>query len=155
MKKITINLFENDLDSVKTIDMAMRAVKAIVIPRSRLSNVIKSKRINDCSKSAIYFLFGEDDGDSILPAVYIGQTRNLEERLRFQANNLIFWQIAICFIKNDSNLDLNYLEARCIEMAKLASRCVLKNSQDVVMPVMPLYNFTGFVGRYLESSNKS
>jgi len=133
-KTIKIYLIDGKPDGIKTAELSNWVGKAISIPRNKLKDI---KERAECNQPSIYFLFGKEDEESVLPNVYIGEAEVLWKRLITQESSKDFWQIAVAFISKDNNLTkahIKYLESRCLEIAKLVSRCVLQNTSESALP---------------------
>lgn len=78
----------------------------------------------------LYLLTGIDPMSGE-PAVYIGEAESIQSRLK-QHLEKDFWNQVVFFTSKDENLTkahIRYLEGRVIELAKLAGRANLTNSQ--------------------------
>ena len=126
----TIKMFLLDADPNGRIicELSNWTGKAFRIPRGRVKDCADR---NELKTTAIYFLFGNPEAPGSKPAVYIGETENLFERLR-QHLEKEFWTEAVGFISKDENLNkahIRYLEARLYEEAREAHRYELTNTQ--------------------------
>lgn len=133
-KTIKIYLVDGKADGIKTAELSNWVGKAIAIPRNKLKDV---RERSECNQPSVYFLFGREDEESILPNVYIGEAEVLWKRLITHESSRDFWQIVIGFVSKDNNLTkahIKYLESRCLEIAKSVSRCVLKNTTESALP---------------------
>ena len=133
-KTIKIYLVDGKPNGIKTAELSNWIGKAIAIPRNKLKDV---KERDECSQPAVYFLFGKEDEESVLPNVYIGEAEILWKRLVAHESNKGFWQIAVAFISKDNNLTkahIKYLESRCLDIAKSVSRCLLQNTTESALP---------------------
>lgn len=133
-KTIKIYLIDGKPNGLKTAELSNWVGKAISIPRNKLKDV---KDKNECGQPAVYFLFGKENDESILPNVYIGEAEVLWKRLITHESGKGFWQTAIAFVSKDNNLTkahIKYLESRCLEIARLVSRCILQNNTESNLP---------------------
>lgn len=133
-KTIKIYLVDGKADGIKTAELSNWVGKAIAIPRNKLKD---AKERAECNQPSVYFLFGREDEESVLPNVYIGEAEVLGKRLITHESGKDFWQIVIAFISKDNNLTkahIKYLESRCLEIAKSVSRCVLQNTTESALP---------------------
>jgi hypothetical protein len=110
--------------------------QAIVCPRGRvgeLSNWPESKR------PGVYLLFG-DDPDSSRPLAYIGETENVQDRLKQHVASKEFWDRVVFFTSKDDNLTkshVKYLESRMVQLARVAKRVTLENGTDPTESSLP------------------
>lgn len=133
-KTIKIYLVDGKPDGIKTAELSNWVGKAIAIPRNKLKD---AKERTECNQPSVYFLFGREDEESVLPNVYIGEAEVLWKRLVSHESAKDFWQIVVAFISKDNNLTkahIKYLESHCLEIAKSVSRCVLQNTTESALP---------------------
>lgn len=133
-KTIKIYLVDGKPDGIKTAELSNWVGKAIAIPRNKLKD---AKERAECNQPSVYFLFGREDEESVLPNVYIGEAEVLWKRLITHESGKDFWQIVVAFISKDNNLTkahIKYLESRCLGIAKSVSRCVLQNTSESALP---------------------
>jgi hypothetical protein len=113
--------------SIKISEISDSIVKAIFIPRNKLSGI---NDLEDLKNPGIYFLLGNED-EIGKPNVYIGEADPLLNRLKQHNADKEFWNTAICFVSEKNNLDkahVKYLEnLACIEAQRI-NKCVLENS---------------------------
>jgi len=101
--------------------------KAYKIPRTMLSI---SGDCSDIKGVGGYMLFGIDPEDN-KDMVYIGESEEVYERLRYHLENKEFWNVAIVFVSKDDNLNkahLKYLESKMYERAIEVGRYKLNNA---------------------------
>nr|WP_152874191.1 GIY-YIG nuclease family protein [Acinetobacter portensis] len=102
-------------------------------PRTKLSELIKR---DECGKTGIYFLVGDDLENSFKPKVYIGESEDISIRLRQhnkteESGGKDFWGKVCLVTSKDLNLTkahIKYLESRLIEIAIKNGNCELQNS---------------------------
>lgn len=88
----------------------------------------------ECAKTGIYFLVGQDPEDS-LPSVYIGESDDVANRLKQhnrseEAGGKDFWEKVCLVTGKDQNITkthIKYLESRLIDITKRSGQCLLKN----------------------------
>jgi hypothetical protein len=101
--------------------------KAVAGPRSEIEKVFgREESIN----SGVYFLIGVDPVTNN-PTIYIGEAESIRDRIKGHLGK-DFWNQIVFFVSKDENLTkahTRYLEGRLIEIAKLADRAFLMNSQ--------------------------
>jgi hypothetical protein len=102
--------------------------KAVAGPRSEIERVLGR---DETSTSGVYFLTGIDPVSNN-PAIYIGEAESIRDRIKVHLGK-DFWNQIVFFVSKDENLTkshIRYLEGRLIEIANLAERAVLMNSQN-------------------------
>lgn len=103
--------------------------RAIAFPRARIADV---RNVSELSGVGVYVLRGADDASDSIAHIYIGESDDLLRRFNQHTSELDFWTDAVGFTSKDANLNKGhvlYLEARLIELAVVASRCALENTQ--------------------------
>ncbi|MCU0643688.1 MAG: GIY-YIG nuclease family protein [bacterium] len=101
--------------------------KAVAGPRNEIEKVFGRE---ESTNSGVYFLTGVDPVTNN-PAIYIGEAESIRDRIKGHLGK-DFWNQIVFFVSKDENLTkahTRYLEGRLIEIAKLADRAVLMNSQ--------------------------
>jgi hypothetical protein len=82
----------------------------------------------------------DDDGQpSDIPNLYIGQTDDLQSRLKDHDRTKDFWDWAVVFVSTNSGLNrahITWMEHDLIRRAKLLEQCVLVNSTTPNEPPM-------------------
>ncbi len=129
MRGRTISIYIPDANprSIKICDIQDSIVKAIFIPRNKITEATKRKELQD---PGIYFLIGEQNeiGKS---KVYIGEAEVLIARLKQHNTSKDFWNTAICFVSEKKNINkahIKYLENYACNQAKKINKCDLENS---------------------------
>jgi len=128
-KTIEIYIPDGNSRSVKLCEIKEGIVKALFIPRSKLSDF--SNRL-ELGEPGIYFLFGEED-EVGKPLVYIGEAEVLIKRLKQHnvGKEQEAWKTAICFVSVKKNLNkahIKFLENHCYETASKVNRCKITNT---------------------------
>ena len=124
---IKIYLPHGDPKRLRTGEISNWSGKAVAGPRTELDQLLKRE---EATNFGIYLLTGIDP-ISGGPAVYIGEAESIQSRLK-QHIEKDFWNHVVYFTSKDENLTkshIRYLEGRVIELAKLAGRASLTNSQ--------------------------
>jgi hypothetical protein len=124
---IKIYLPHGDPKRLRTGEISNWSGKAVAGPRTELDQLLKRE---EAANVGIYLLTGFDP-ISGGPAVYIGEAESIQTRLK-QHVDKDFWNHVVYFTSKDENLTkshIRYLEGRLIELAKLAARASLTNSQ--------------------------
>lgn len=134
---ITISFKNGEPDGLKTVEVGIYKIKAIIIPRNKLKEI---QDYSECKKPSVYFLLGPASEEGNLPYVYIGETENLATRLSTHASDSEkdWWQETIAFCSEGDFLTkgrVKYLESLCLKKAKEADRFILngaKNTESTV-----------------------
>ena len=103
--------------------------QAIAFPRSRIADV---RDVRELSGVGVYVLRGADDASDEVAHIYVGESDDLLRRFNQHTSGMDFWTDAVGFTSKDANLNKGhvlYLEARLIELADAANRCILINAQ--------------------------
>jgi hypothetical protein len=124
----TVRVFlpDGDPDGIKIVEKSNWTGRGIVIPRSML---IEARSREDLQNAGVYILVGPSES-AALPKAYIGEGDPVLPRLDQHAKHKDFWTHAIAFTSKDANLNkahVQRLEARLVEMASRAKRCILDN----------------------------
>lgn len=135
IRGFSVHLFlpDGDPDGVKIVEKSNWTGKGLVIPRSLFS---ETRSRPELGHTGVYILFGPDE-KSQLPRVYVGEGDPIGPRLDQHAKNKDFWTQAIGFTSKDQNLNkahIQFLEYKLIELAKIAKRCILDNSNTPQPP---------------------
>ena len=127
MPSATIKIFfvHGDPKRLRTAELSNWTGKAIAGPRSEFDSVIARE---ESQNSGVYFLTGNEPetGSSV---VYIGEARSLRDRLKSHLGK-DYWNQVVFFTSKDENLTkahIRYLEGRLIELARHATRSMIKN----------------------------
>lgn len=124
---IKIYLPHGDPKRLRTGEISNWSGKAVAGPRTELDQLLKREEADNVG---VYLLTGVDPLSGGL-AVYIGEAESIQSRLK-QHVDKDFWNHVVYFTSKDENLTkshIRYLEGRLIELAKLAGRASLTNSQ--------------------------
>ena len=102
--------------------------KAYRIPRGKVKDCSDRE---DLKSTTVYLLFGKPETSTDKAKVYIGEAENAYSRLVYHVSEKEFWNEAVVFISKDENLNkahIKYLESRLFEIANMASRYEVQNS---------------------------
>ena len=129
MPSATLKIFLvfGDPKRLRTAELSNWTGKAVAGPRSEIEKVLERE---ESASPGVYFLTGIDP-ESNKPALYIGEAESIKDRIKGHLGK-DFWNRIVFFISKDENLTkahVRYLEGRLIDIAKLAERAVLMNSQ--------------------------
>jgi len=127
-KGFSIKLFipDGDASGLCIAEKSNWTGRGVVCPRILLP---ENKKRPDFSKTGVYVLVGPPE-DAGLPKIYVGEGDPVRPRLEQHLGKKEFWTSCILFISKDENLNkahVQYLEARLIQLARQAKRCVLDN----------------------------
>jgi predicted GIY-YIG superfamily endonuclease len=134
-KTIQIYLPSGDPRGMRIAEITTRIVRCFEIPRPELSQFFKRP---ESQQVGVYFLLGE--ADSGVPAVYIGQTGSLIERLKQHHQTKDFWTRALAVVSLTNNwtqTHATYLEWLCLQFARRADRFKLENGNEGSKPFTP------------------
>ncbi len=128
-RTIKIFLADGSASGLRTAELGLSTIKAVVIPRASLSAV--SKR-SEPTKTGVYVLIGKDETNPGQKMIYIGEGDTIINRLNShnKDESKEFWEEAVIFVSKDENLTkahVRYLEARLIALANEAKRASVSN----------------------------
>lgn len=127
-RPFTIRIFvaEGIPDGLRLVEKSNWVGLGVVCPRSRYPHV---KKREEFSGSGVYLLVGRE-GDEDRPTIYLGEADSVRDRLDSHHAKKDFWQQAIVFTTKGDPLnkaEVQYLEARLVELATDVKRCKLEN----------------------------
>ncbi len=135
-KTIQIFLPQGDPRGIRVAEITTRIVQVIEVPRSLLRDFLA---MPESGQVALYFLFGSDEADS-KQNVYIGQTGDLQTRLKSHNKEKEFWERALVLISLTNSLTQThalFLEWLCIQKAREAGRYADENNNSGSKPHTP------------------
>ena len=129
MSTATLKMFLvfGDPKRLRTVELSNWTGKAVAGPRSEFEKLLERE---ESLSPGVYFLTGIDP-DSNKSSIYIGEAECIRDRIKSHLSK-DFWNNIAFFITKDENLTkahIRYIEGRLIEIAKLAGRSVVINSQ--------------------------
>lgn len=130
---IRIFVAEGLPDGLRFVEKSNWVGLCIVCPRGRYPKV---KKREEFSGSGVYILVG-NEGDNDRSTLYIGEAETVRDRLDNHHANKDFWQQAIVFTTKGDPLnkaEVQYLEARLVELAAANKRCRLENATTPKRP---------------------
>ena len=130
---IRIFVAEGIPDGLRMVEKSNWVGLGLICPRGRYPDVRKR---DEFANSGVYILLG-NEGDRDQPTVYVGEAETVRDRLDNHQANKDFWQTAIVFTTKGDPLnkaEVQYLEARLVELAKKNRRCHLDNSTQPKRP---------------------
>lgn len=121
---ITTILLDNNPKGLRLVTVGNWSGKAFVVPRGALKGF---EERDESTQPGLYFLFGEQNGT---PAVYIGQTETIRDRLRTHNKNReeSEWDSALLFVGDLDSTTIKYLESIAIKAGKQAGRYTMSNA---------------------------
>lgn len=124
-------------DGIRVVEISNWVGRAIASPRGRFDELRKRPEF---LRTGVYILTGQPDPDG-LPTVYVGEGDPVADRLISHYKLKDFWSTAVFFINNGKDDHLNkahvqYLEARLVNLAKEAKRCVMDNANVPQRPAL-------------------
>lgn len=131
----SVNVFipSGDPDGLKVIEKSNWTGRGLVIPRAIFPD---SRGRLELDRTGVYLLVGPSESSS-LQSLYVGEGDPVKPRLDQHAKQKDFWTHAIVFTSKDSNLNkahVQRLEARLVELASRAKRCILQNGNCPAAP---------------------
>lgn len=120
-KTIQIFLPDGSPRGIKVAEITSRIVKAILIPRNRLSDADKRP---EAKRVGLYFLFGQNDNDA-KPTVYIEEAEECYTRLKQHNREKDFWDTAVLITTSNNTFTkahVKYLEWYCYTKCKEIDR---------------------------------
>lgn len=103
---MTIRLIGSKPDGIRICHVEGESLTTVVVPRELLS---EAKRLPDIPKRGVYYLLDEDHG--VISRVYAGQTTQGLSRLDAHKSRKEFWNKAVMFLDDESNMDRDVLDA--------------------------------------------
>jgi hypothetical protein len=101
------------------------------------SDLPRAKKREEFDGPGVYLLVGDEDEEIGLPAIYVGETDELRERLPTQAAKQDFWIRLVIFASKDEGINkahVKHLEARLYEIGTAAKRSHLQNKTPPGLP---------------------
>jgi hypothetical protein len=127
-KTIKLFLMDSVPDGRVICELSNWTGKAYRIPRGKVKDCSERE---DLRSTAVYLLFGKPETSTDKAKVYIGEAENVYARLVSHVSEKEFWNEAVVFISKDENLNkahIKYLESRLFEIANMACRYDVQNS---------------------------
>lgn len=131
-KSIRVFLVDGTGSGLRTAEIGLSTIKALVLPRASLST--GSKRL-EVQRTGVYVLIGSDAAKPGARKVYVGEgdvvMRRLSEHNKDPEKD--FWEDAVVLVSKDENLTkahTRYVEARLIALARDAKRCTVTNGTE-------------------------
>lgn len=131
--KITINLLHGDSNGFRSVEKSNWIGYGVVCPKPEFPDV---KSRSEFSKPGVYVLLGKTEEKTI---IYIGEGDPVKQRLEQHFVKKDFWDKLFLFTSKDDTLDktsIQFLEARLVQLAKEAKRCVLENANSPELPTL-------------------
>lgn len=117
-RSIRIFLVDGTASGLRTAELGLSTIKALVVPRASLSNLTKRPELG---KTGVYVLIGPDTTIPGRRKIYIGEGDAILTRLTAHNRDTDkdFWDEAVILVSKDENLTkghARFLEARLISM---------------------------------------
>jgi hypothetical protein len=130
MPSATIKLFlvRGDAKRLRTAELSNWTGKAVAGPRSEFDSIVARK---ESQNVGVYLLTGTDT-ETGRPAIYVGEAEVIRDRIKAHLAK-DFWNQVVYFVSKDETLTkahIRFLEGRLIELARLAEKAVVTNSQS-------------------------
>lgn len=135
-KTIQIFLPTGEPRGIRIAELTTRILQVFEVPRNDLFHFL---RMPESNQVGVYFLVGESDNAGSAQ-VYIGQSGDLEERLKSHNKNKDFWDKALVVVSKTNNLTQThalFLEWLCIQEVRKADRFSDKNGNSGTRPHTP------------------
>ena len=128
-RSIKIFLIHGTSSGLRTAEIGLSTIKALVIPRASIFDAIKRA---ESQKTGVYILIGTDPNQPGQKMIYIGEGDTIINRLKAhnKDESKDFWEEAVLFVSKDENLTkshVRYLEARLIALANESKRAIVTN----------------------------
>lgn len=135
-KTIQIYLPGGDPRGIRVAEVTTRIVQVIEVPRSLLPTFLA---MPESTQVAVYFLVGESD-DGTERRVYVGQSGDLNTRLKEHNKAKPFWQRALVMVSRTHNLTQThalFLEWHSLQAIRAAGRFTDENGNGGSRPHTP------------------
>ena len=103
---MTVQLIGSEPDGIRICHVEGESLTTVVVPRELLS---EAKKLPDIPKRGVYYLLDEDHG--VIGRVYAGQTTQGLAPLDAHKSRKEFWNKAVMFLDDESNMDRDVLDA--------------------------------------------
>jgi len=131
-RSIRIFLVDGIASGLRTAELGLSTIKALVIPRASLSAATKRSEVQS---TGVYILVGRNSDKPGILKIYFGEGDTVFTRLSAHDKDLEkdFWEEAVVFVSKDENLTKahgRFLESRFIVLAHQAKRCTVTNATE-------------------------
>jgi Domain of unknown function (DUF4357) len=128
-RSIRIFLIDGTASGMRTAELGLSTIKALVVPRASLS--IAAAR-SEPQRTGVYVLVGQDAEVANQKRIYVGEGDTIFDRITKHDKDpdKDFWDEAVLLVSKDDNLTkahVRFIEARLIALAKQAKRSVVAN----------------------------
>ena len=118
-RSISIFLVDGTASGLRTAELGLSTIKAVVVPRASLSAATQR---NELRRTGVYILIGVDSENPGTKKIYVGEADTILTRLTAHNKDQEkdFWDEAVVFVCKDENLTKSharFLEARLISLA--------------------------------------
>lgn len=131
-RAIRIFLVEGTASGLRTVEIGLSTVKAVIASRAALGALSKRE---EARRTGIYVLIGDDPAIPGRAAIYVGEGDDVLTRILAHDKDASkeFWDRVALFVSKDQNLTkahVRYLEARLVELATSAKRATVLNKNE-------------------------
>lgn len=141
-RSIRLFLVDGTPNGLLTAEIVNWTGHVLTAPRSKLKELVARE---ECSRTGIYFLVGNDPEDPYRPLVYIGESDDVARRLAQhdrleEKGGKDFWERVCLVTSKDQNLTkshIKYLESELIRLAAEAGACALQNGNRAQYDILP------------------
>lgn len=128
-RSIRLFLVEGTSTGLRTAEIGLSTIKALVVPRTLLASAASRPEIR---RTGVSVLVGPDPDEPAIRRVYVGEGDMVLDRLvqHDKSVDKDFWEEAVVLVSKDENLTkahVRYLEARLVQLAGEARQCRLAN----------------------------
>lgn len=128
-RSIRIFLVDGSASGLRTAELGLSTIKALVVPRASLAAAAKRSEL---SRTGVYVLVGPDTERPGTRKIYVGEGDTILTRLTAHNRDIDkdFWTEAVVLVSKDEALTkghVRFLEARLIKLATDAKRSTVTN----------------------------
>ncbi len=129
-RAIRIFLVDGTPNGVRTIEVGLSTIKAVIAPRTAIEAL---KQRKESARTGVYILIGDDSDNPGRLSIYIGEGDSVLARILTHEVSKDFWHTVVLFVSKDENLTkahVRWIEARLIDQGIAARRAKLINKKD-------------------------
>lgn len=138
-RSVRLYLAEGTATGILTAEIGNWTGHALAGPRTRLDVALARKEMR---RTGVYILYGDGEGSSELPSVYVGEGDDVGARLRQHAINpdKDYWDRFVVLTSKDMNLTkahVRFLEAKLIGLLSEAKKSEIRNGTAPQFDLLP------------------